>query len=235
MGRGARGVRCSATVVGMEQLDVVMSGFDSYQGIDVNPSRLVVEQLAQQGVPTALDGVSIRVTSAILPMSFSNAWTTLLATLDEVHPQIVIATGLKRRCHGIALERCATNLMDADKPDADNVQPRREPIDPAAPAAYWTQLPLRGILNAFASREIPATLSSDAGTYVCNSLFYRLLNWSNGQQNVLAGFLSFPKINDAGDWHIGIPLSQMVEAAQTVVESAAGYYVHTTANALEAA
>lgn len=27
------------------------------------------------------------------------------------------------------LERCATNLMDAIKPDADNVIPRREPID----------------------------------------------------------------------------------------------------------
>lgn len=40
--------------------------------------------------------------------------------------------------------------MDAIKPDADNVIPRREPIDPNGPAAYWTRLPLRSILNDFA-------------------------------------------------------------------------------------
>ena len=33
-------------------------------------------------------------------------------------------------------------------------------------------------LKAFAGHGIAATLSSDAGTYVCNSLFYNLLNWA---------------------------------------------------------
>ena len=90
------------------------------------------------------------------------------------------------------LERCATNLMDTAKPDADNVTPRREPIDPDGPAAYWTRLPLRSILNDFADDSIPATLSSDAGTFVCNSLFYNLLNWTATQERVLGGFVSFP-------------------------------------------
>ena len=71
--------------------------------------------------------------------------------------------------------------MDAIKPDADNVIPRREPIDPNGPAAYWTRLPLRSILNDFTDDSIPATLSSDAGTFVCNSLFYNLLNWTATQ------------------------------------------------------
>lgn len=92
------------------------------------------------------------------------------------------------------LERCATNLMDAIKPDADNVIPRREPIDPNGPAAYWTRLPLRSILNDFTDDSIPATLSSDAGTFVCNSLFYNLLNWTATQEQVLGGFVSFPPV-----------------------------------------
>ena len=82
------------------------------------------------------------------------------------------------------LERCATNLMDAIKPYADNVIPRREPIDPNGPAAYWTRLPLRSILNDFTDDSIPATLSSDAGTFVCNSLCYNLLNWTATQEQV---------------------------------------------------
>lgn len=78
--------------------------------------------------------------------------------------------------------------MDAAKPDADNVIPLRRPIDPEGPAAYWTRLPLRSILHDFAKHEIPAALSSDAGTFVCNSLFYHLLNWSAGQERrILSG------------------------------------------------
>ena len=77
-------------------------------------------------------------------MSFAKAWPTLLEAIEQAKPDIVIATGLKRTSRGILLERCATNLMDAAKPDADNVIPPRRPIDPEGPAAYWTRLPLRG-------------------------------------------------------------------------------------------
>ena len=110
------------------------------------------------------------------------------------------------------LERCATNLMDAIKPDADNVIPRREPIDPNGPAAYWTRLPLRSILNDFTDDSIPATLSSDAGTFVCNSLFYNLLNWTATQERVLGGFVSFPPVVPAHSSQHGLPLDQQIAA-----------------------
>ncbi|OZG53526.1 pyroglutamyl-peptidase [Pseudoscardovia suis] len=224
-----------ATVGGMERFDVVISGFDAYKGVDVNPSREVAQALARDGVPDPPTGASIHVTSVLLPMSFAKAWPLLLGTIDEVRPRIVIATGLKRASRSIALERCATNIMDADKPDADNAQPRRVPIEPGAPAAYWTQLPLRGILNVFAEQGIPATLSSDAGTYVCNSLFYRLLNWSAGRGDALAGFVSFPTVNESGDYRIGIPLGQMITATQDVVRSAVEYCQKAPKDALERA
>ncbi|MDO5688016.1 pyroglutamyl-peptidase I [Pseudoscardovia radai] len=219
----------------MEQFDVVISGFDPYEGIDVNPSREVVRILERDGVPDPPEGTSVRVTGVLLPMSFSKAWPAMLRTIESVHPRIVIATGLKRRKRSIALERCATNIIDADKPDADNMQPRRTPIDPSSPAAYWTQLPLRDILNDFAAHKIPATLSSDAGTFVCNSVFYSLLNWSAAQHDMLAGFISFPPVNETRDGGAGIPLGQMVEAARIVACDAVNYYRRSAASSLEAA
>ncbi|MDD6373158.1 MAG: pyroglutamyl-peptidase I [Bifidobacteriaceae bacterium] len=201
----------------MEQFEVVISGFDPYDGVEINPSREVPMMLQRTGIPDTPAGTSVRVTSVMLPMSFAKAWPTLYDVINTVHPQIIIATGLKRRNRGIALERCATNIIDADKPDADNVQPRRVPITPSSPAAYWTGLPLRDILDTFAAQNIPATLSSDAGTYVCNSLFYRLLDWTAAQSRVVSGFLSFPMVNEKRDNALGIPLGQMVQAAQDVV------------------
>lgn len=181
----------------MRELNVVISGFDHYDGVEVNPAVEVPKAIAEQGLGVSsapddpLEQVAVTVHAVSIPVSFAKAWPTLKETIEATKPNIVIATGLKHAARGVMLERCATNLMDAIKPDADNVIPRREPIDPNGPAAYWTRLPLRSILNDFTDDSIPATLSSDAGTFVCNSLFYNLLNWTATQEQVLGGFVSF--------------------------------------------
>ena len=190
----------------MQQINIVISGFDPYEGVDVNPAMLVPQALAERwrdpsadeaGCDDLLQDVDVAISTVMLPVSFANAWPALLDTIEKAQPDIIIATGLKRSSRGILLERCATNLMDAAKPDADNVIPSRRPINPEGPAAYWTRLPLRSILKDFAKHEIPATLSSDAGTFVCNSLFYHLLDWSARQdRRILSGFVSLPIGNE---------------------------------------
>ena len=143
----------------MQQINIVISGFTPYEGIDVNPAVLVPAAVAKQWADPAqsqaiseelLQDIAVTVTNVTLPVSFAKAWPTLLEAIEQAKPDIVIATGLKRTSRGILLERCATNLMDAAKPDADNVIPPRRPIDPEGPAAYWTRLPLRSILHDFA-------------------------------------------------------------------------------------
>ncbi|OZG58714.1 peptidase C15 [Bifidobacterium tissieri] len=213
----------------MQEFNVVISGFDHYEDIDTNPSAEVCAALESRGVEPSEDSagiVHINVTSVLIPLSFQNAWPTLRDAIDRVHPDMVLATGLKTHAHSVALERCATNLIDASRPDADNIQPRRAPIDPDGPAAYWTRLPLRTILHDFAEQNIPATLSSDAGTFVCNSLFYRLLDWNSMQSTALSGFLSFPKMNDGGKYGSGLSLEQMIAAAQDVIRATADYAIH---------
>ena len=205
----------------MQQLNVVICGFDHYENIDVNPSYEVPEALVRDGIgePSDVDDplhdANVSINTVALPVSFANAWPTLLETLDATRPDIVIATGLKHAAHSVAMERCATNLMNAARPDADNALPRFEPIIKDGPAAYWTRLPLRAIINDFARDGIPATLSSDAGTFVCNSLFYQLLHWTATQDRVLAGFVSFPPINGGSRLQNG--LGAMCGARRSVI------------------
>ncbi|KAB7789746.1 pyroglutamyl-peptidase I [Bifidobacterium leontopitheci] len=223
----------------MQRLNVVISGFDHYDGVDVNPAAEVPRALAEQGIGApadsadALNDVSLSITTVALPVSFANAWPTLKRTIEAVRPNIVIATGLKHAARGIAMERCATNLMDAARPDVDNALPRSTPIIPDGPAAYWTRLPLRAIINDFAHDGIPATLSSDAGTFVCNSLFYHLLNWASDQSRVLAGFVSFPLVCE-GDVdpmrRHGLPLDQQIHAGRDVVRETVRYYMQPSSS-----
>ena len=118
----------------MQQINIVISGFTPYEGIDVNPAVLVPAAVAKQWADPAqsqaiseelLQDIAVTVTNVTLPVSFAKAWPTLLEAIEQAKPDIVIATGLKRTSRGILLERCATNLMDAAKPDADNVIPPR--------------------------------------------------------------------------------------------------------------
>ena len=88
----------------MQQFNVVISGFDHYDGIEVNPSYEVPRILSQQGVD-GLDGVELSISTVSLPVSFSKAWPLLSRTIEETKPDIVVATGLKRAARGILLER----------------------------------------------------------------------------------------------------------------------------------
>lgn len=222
----------------MRELNVVISGFDHYDGVEVNPAVEVPKAIAEQGLGVSsapddpLEQVAVTVHAVSIPVSFAKAWPTLKETIGATKPNIVIATGLKHAARGVMLERCATNLMDAIRPDADNVTPRREPIDPNGPAAYWTRLPLRSILNDFTDDSIPATLSSDAGTFVCNSLFYNLLNWTATQERVLGGFVSFPPVVPADSSQHGLPLDQQIAAGRDVVREAVRYYLKPSSSGI---
>lgn len=217
----------------MQELSVIFSGFDPYPGVDINPALIVPDTLAAEGISAhphdfddPLHDVHINIHAVHMPVSFTKAWPTLRSAIDELQPQIVIASGLKRPARGILLERCATNRKDITRPDVDNVIPSKRVIDPEGPAAYWTGLPLRAILRAFAADNIPATLSSDAGTYVCNALFYALQEWAAAQsQRTLCGFVNLPLVNDQPNPQHGLPLTQQITAARDVVREAARYYL----------
>ncbi|WP_018143380.1 pyroglutamyl-peptidase I [Alloscardovia criceti] len=199
----------------MENYRVVVCGFEKYEGVEQNPSRLVAETLADEGI--SLDNATVSITCVLLPLSFAHAWPTLKAALDQVKPHMVLASGLKTHARTIALERCATNIIDASRPDADNVQPKDTRILESGPAAYWTGLPLRAVSEQFAAHDIPVTFSSDAGTFVCNSLFYELLDWSSHQENAYAGFVSFPHVEKQVGYTQGMKLYVMVNAARDII------------------
>ncbi|WP_095612590.1 MULTISPECIES: pyroglutamyl-peptidase I [Bifidobacterium] len=219
----------------MEQLTVVISGFDPYEGVSVNPSLVVPDALANEGVDVDRDNiedplhdVAIDVHAVHVPVSFRNGWAQLHDTLEQVQPNIVIATGLKRAARGILLERCAINLKDTTRPDAENVIPGRRVINEHGPAAYWTGLPLRAILNAFAKDDIPATLSSDAGTFVCNALFYHLQEWAAQRGDTMGGFVNLPLVNEQPHPQHGLSLRQQIQAGKDLVRASARYYLQPT-------
>jgi pyroglutamyl-peptidase len=107
----------------------------------------------------------------------------------------VLCLGQASRRIVISIERVAVNLLDFRIPDNAGNQVSDQPVVPGGPAAYFTTLPVRAILDHITSHGIPAQLSLSAGAYLCNQVIYVLLHHLQSQDLKLpAGFIHLPDL-----------------------------------------
>jgi pyroglutamyl-peptidase len=166
---------------------LLLTGFKPFGGSAVNPS----EKAAQ-----ALDGEVIggwEITSRILPVSRREGPAALLAALVDLKPGAVVCLGEATRRPAISIERVAINWLDFCIPDNCGETITDEPVIIGAPAAYFTTLPVRSMLQAMLSAGIPAELSLTAGAFLCNQLFFFLLHHlATSGESLPAGFIHLP-------------------------------------------
>ena len=120
-----------------------------------------------------------RIEKQLLPVTFLGATVVAIGTAERLSPDAVVCLGQAAGRDALTPERIAVNLLDAKIPDNDGFQPRGVPIVRDGPAAYFSTLPIREMTAAMLSESVPARVSDDAGTFVCNSLFYSLRRWSS--------------------------------------------------------
>ncbi len=169
-------------------MKVLVSGFEAFGEISVNPTELLIEALKRNEIITP-DGMLI--TAALLPVTFADSFDVLEVAIQKEQPDIVIAFGVANGRDAIELERVAINCKDAKIPDNNGFWPQDEWIDKKGEAAYFSGLPIRGIERRLAAAQIPCRISNSAGTYVCNYLFYRLMALCH-KSHIRAGFIHVP-------------------------------------------
>jgi pyroglutamyl-peptidase len=178
---------------------VLITGFEPFGGERVNPSWEVVKQLNDMELAGA------RIIARQLPCVFGVALEALNAAIDEVQPVMVLAIGQAGGRTDITIERVAINVDDARIPDNQGQQPIDEPIVESGPAAYFSTLPIKAIVDSMREAGIPASVSQTAGTYVCNHVMYGLLHRLNSQQAIKGGFIHIPYLPEQAAAHPGAP------------------------------
>ncbi len=162
---------------------ILLTGFEPFDGEQVNPSQEIVR---------ALDGEQVdgcRVIGAILPVAFEAIVPTLAQLLATHRPALVLALGQAGGRSELSLERVAVNLIDARIADNAGAQPVDQPVVADAPRAYFTMLPVKAIARRLHELGIPAALSLSAGTYVCNQTFFALTHLLTGAGSTTRGGL----------------------------------------------
>jgi pyroglutamyl-peptidase len=201
----------------------LVTGFGPFGRETTNPSQTVAE---------VLDGTvagGLTVTSLVLPVSRGRAPKLLQAAIDEVRPEVVLGLGVASGRVAPALERVAVNVADFPIPDVDGDAPVDEPVVDGAPAGYFSTLPVKATVAAWAAAGVPGYLSNTAGTYLCNLIMFEALHRA-ATDGFRAGFLHLPSdpegIAARGADAPTIPTMScelMARAARLALETAAGH------------
>lgn len=153
---------------------VLLTGFEAFgddpSGLGLNPSALAAQ---------ALHGLQIAgytVVAAVLPCVFGQSISVLKVLIRLHRPAMVLCVGQAGGRAGISIERVAVNLDDAPLPDNAGCVLQRVPVVVRGPAAYFSTLPIYDMLAALQNAGLPCELSSSAGHFVCNHVFYGLMH-----------------------------------------------------------
>lgn len=198
---------------------VLLTGFEPFGGEALNSSEAVAREL--HGATLARH----HVTSILLPCVFGAALKELRLQLKRVAPALVICLGQAGNRAAITPERVAVNLDDARIPDNAGQQPLDRPVVKGAPAAYFSTLPVKAIVQALRAAGIPAALSSTAGSFVCNHVFYGLRHHlARRAPTVRGGFIHLPRLPEqAARGEPSMTFETMARGIRLAIETAAAH------------
>lgn len=167
-------------------MKILVTGFDPFGGEAVNPAYEAVKLL-----PDNIAGAEI--VKLEIPTEFKRSMEFLEEAISREMPDAVISVGQAGGRAEITPERVAINLADARIPDNAGNQPEDEALIADGPAAYFTTLPLKKMVKSVQDRGISCRISYSAGTYVCNSVMYRVLHLAEvSGMGFCAGFIHVP-------------------------------------------
>lgn len=197
-------------------MKILVSGFEPFGEYPENPSMELVKALPDQF------SIHISLIKTILPVDDVRGPDHLLEEIHHAKPDAVLAFGLAPKRHKITLERVAINLKDYRIPDNAGHQIIDQPIVPGGPTAYFTTLPIRKMLTALTTANIPANISLSAGSYLCNQVFYRMMHEITIQYwPIRAGFIHLPGTQspEAPSEKLTFNLDQFIQAAKILCEA----------------
>ena len=167
-------------------MKVLVTGFDPFGGESINPAWEAVKVIKDE-----IAGAEI--VKMQIPTVVGKSIAKIHDKMVEINPDIVIAVGQAGGRFGVTPERVAINVTDARIPDNEGNQPIDEPIFEDGDAAYFSNLPVKAMVQEIKDAGYPSTLSNTAGTYICNHVMYGILYYIQKEfPNARGGFIHVP-------------------------------------------
>lgn len=168
---------------------ILLTGYEPFLNFKRNPSLEACK---------LLDGMTYNDYEVVveeLPMRYKEIRDIIRRLVDKHQPVAVIATGVSSKAPDFCVERVAINIGSADGGPNFGYDTLDQVLNTDGPAAYWSTLPIRDIVEAIKSKGIPARISNSAGTQGCNLVFYHLMDYlAEKELDIPAGFIHVPRL-----------------------------------------
>lgn len=197
-------------------MKILVTGFDPFGGESINPAIETVKRL-----PDMIAGAKI--IKQEIPTVCHKALQVIDEAIAKYDPDVVLSIGQAGGRSDITVERVGINIDDCRIPDNEGNQIIDEPIFPDGPDAYFVTVPIKSMVQRIMDRNIPASVSNTAGTFVCNHVTYGVSHlFATKYTGKRSGFIHIPYLPQQVIDKKNMPsMSQemMVEAIVAAIEA----------------
>ncbi|MBO4918891.1 MAG: pyroglutamyl-peptidase I [Erysipelotrichaceae bacterium] len=171
-------------------MKILLTGFEPFGGESINPAKEAVKLVKDE-----IKGAQI--VKCYVPVVFGKAIETVHEAMKKENPDAVLLIGQAGGRYEITPERVAINCDDGRIPDNEGNQPVDQPVMADGPAAYFSTLPIKKMVEYMKAANVPAAVSNTAGTYVCNHLMYGVLYYLDKEfPGTIGGFMHVPFLHE---------------------------------------
>jgi pyroglutamyl-peptidase len=144
---------------------ILITGFGPFPGAPHNPTAALVARLARVRRP------NLKVVSHIFPTEYVAVDRDLPRVISRHRPDALLMFGLHGRARTLRIETLARNALGRHR-DAGGRYAKTRAIVPGGLHARMVT-PAARLMRAARQAGVPAILSRDAGSYLCNYLCWR--------------------------------------------------------------
>ncbi len=213
---------------------IVVAGYGSWAKAENNPAAQIAKTLSKRSYSHC------NLICMEVPVESDSLYHFLEQALLKHKPHAWLGLGVASRSPIICAELIGINWLHFDVPDINGAKYQLTPIINDGPVAYQSNLPNARLVEKLKSAHIPAALSFNAGTHLCNQMLYTVRHLVElSALNTLSGFIHVPhtpeniaKMNDTESMDSSMSLSLMTQAVELCVDEIATNLASPTPSAV---
>ena len=184
---------------------LLLTGFGPFPGAPENPTGPLIKTLARR-----LRGSTLRVSTHVFETTYLAVDRDLPRLIRRIQPDAILMFGLAGKSRALRIEAKARNRI-ARLPDASFTIPDLQKIEVNGAGSRPIRASVNSLLRAAKSDGLPARLSQNAGDYLCNYLYWRVL--AAAEQGKCPKKAVFVHVPLPSDRH---PLSRMIDSGEAI-------------------
>jgi pyroglutamyl-peptidase len=162
---------------------ILITGFGPFPGAPFNPTAALIPRLKRIKRP------NLRLVAHVFPTEYAAVDRDLPRLIEQYRPDALLMFGLHGHARTLRIETLARNMLGRHR-DAGGIFARSRAISPGRPHVPMATPAVR-LVRAAQRTGVPAVISRDAGSYLCNYLCWRAMQATDSGPR-LAAFIHVP-------------------------------------------